>query len=972
MRTLATLLLSLALAAAAAAQSTTANLVGRASSDGQPVPGATVTIVSPALQGTRSFVTAADGTYSFPALPPGSYTVTFEMAAMQTVVKRAELPLSETVRVDAELRPILTETLTVSPVPQSVLETPQLSVNFDARTIEYLPIGRGILDAVRLAPGVSPTGPLNNVMINGGYSYDNLFLVNGVTITEQSRGQPHNLFIEDAIQELTVMTAAVSAEYGRFTGGVVNVLTRSGGNELSGSARDTLSSDRWTARTPYPAEPEHLHKINNDYQATVGGRILRDRLWFFLAGRYAERSQAEATIGTNIPYTTARHEARYEGKLTASLAARHTLVGSYLNINLGDVNTAVDPAELGVLENRYTPNSLQAVHYTGILSPRFVAEGQYHRKYFEFKASNPVERDRIGGTPIVDNATNAIAGSPLFCWPCGRTERSNHEALLKGSWFGAWPRLGNHSIVFGYDDYHETGRENLHQTPSDYTVFGELLFVGGRPYLHAVPGETEIELDLPPTPTQAGDFGTRALFLNDRIDFGAHLSANLGVRYDRSRGVDELGRLQAKDALVSPRLGVIFDVLGNGSDRISASYSRYTSRMQERVGQAASGLFGVSSIWLYNGPEINGDPAALVPNDVALRRLFAWFDASGGVNNEDDLELRQAFGEADIPRVLETPSMDEIALGYGHQFGGRAFARIDFVKREWGRFYTNIVSRETGKKIDSAGAVRDRVLLETSDEALVRRYDGIVLQGGASWRRITFGGNYTWSRLRGNVEQETAGSGLVAIQVPGRYYPEYTSFAQFSPVGYLSGDVRHRANAWIGYEIPTPVGRFDLSLLQQYHSARNYNAAGVVDLRRIVANPGYLTPPTVVRYYYAPRGSLRLDAVSSTGVGINYARRLGAYELFAEADVRNVFNQQAVEDPAGVSQLVRASNTDRNLAIFDPRSATPIECPRGVSSASAQCKGIANYQLATNFGQPVSKTAYQEPRTYGLSLGFRF
>jgi hypothetical protein len=184
--------------------------------------------------------------------------------------------------------------------------------------------------------------------------------------------------------------------------------------------------------------------------------------------------------------------------------------------------------------------------------------------------------------------------------------------------------------------------------------------------------------------------------------------------------------------------------------------------------------------------------------------------------------------------------------------------------------------------------------------------------------------------------------------------------------------VRHRANAWIGYELPTRLGRFDLSLLQQYHSARSYNAAGVVDLRRIVTNPGYITPPSNVRYYYAPRGSLRLDAVSSTGVGINFARRLGAYELFAEADIRNVFNAHAVEDPAGVNQIVRASNIDRNLVPFDPRTTTPIECPADVSTASAQCKGIANYQLSKTFGQPQTKDAYQEPRTYGISLGVRF
>ena len=974
MRSIAALLLLLLLLAPLAfSQTTTANLTGRATSEGQPLPGATVTIASRALQGTRAFVTSSDGTYLFPSLPPGPYTVTFEMPGLQTLVKSAELRLSETARVDVDLRPILTETISVTPAPESVLETTQVATNFDARMLEYLPIGRGITDAVRIAPGVSPSGPNNALMINGAYAYDNLYLVNGVTVSESTRGQPHNLFIEDAIQEMTVVTAAVSAEYGRFTGGVVNVLTRSGGNELSGSVRDTLSSDQWTARTPLASEPAHLHKINNDYQATAGGRILRDRLWFFLAGRYAERAKALSTIGTVIPYSNASHEARYEAKLTANLSHNHSLVGSYMNINLGEVNTsAVDPAELGVLENRYTPNSIGSVHYTGILSQNFVAEAQFHRKFFEFASPGAVERDRVNGTLVLDENTGAGAGSPAFCWTCGKTQRNNHDTIVKGTWFASPPRGGNHNVVFGYDDYHENSIDNAHQTPSDFTMFAELLFVGQKAYVHAVPGETQLELDLVPDPSQSGDYGTRSLFVNDRIDIGSHFSANVGLRYDRSRGVDQMGILQAKDSGLSPRLGAIYDVFGNGRDRISASYSRYNSRMQERIGTSSSGILGTTSIWIYSGPEINGDGNNLLPTDEVLRRVFAWFDASGGTGNEDDLALRTAFAEFVIPRTLQTPGMDEVTVGLGHQFGQRAFVRADLVRRKWGRFYTQTVTRDTGTKIDRAGAKQDRVLLQTSDANLERTYDGVVMQGAADWRGLVIGGNYTWSKLRGNVEQETAGSGAVSIPSPGNYYPEFTSFEQFAPIGYLAGDVRHRANFWVGYELATRAGRFNLSLLEQYHSARNYNASANINVRGVIANPGYVTPATTVRYFFAPRGELRLDSVTSTGVGLNYAVRLGAYELFAEADVRNVFGEQAVENPGGVNQVVRTNQTDRNLAQFNPMTTTPIECPRNVATSSAQCRGIANYQLGPQFGQATAPTAYQEPRTYGFSLGLRF
>src|SRR6185369_11358219 len=109
-----------------------------------------------------------------------------------------------------------------------------------------------------------------------------------------------------------------------------SVVTESVDNELSGSLRDTLTSDNWTARTPYP-EPGHLDKIDHNYEGTFGGRIVRDRLWFFAAGRYATRSDARRTFGTNIPYTHRLDDDRYEAKLTGNLTPRHSVVGSYIN-----------------------------------------------------------------------------------------------------------------------------------------------------------------------------------------------------------------------------------------------------------------------------------------------------------------------------------------------------------------------------------------------------------------------------------------------------------------------------------------------------------------------------------------------------------------------------------------------------------------------------------------------------------------
>ena len=100
-----------------------------------------------------------------------------------------------------------------------------------------------------MAPSVHPSGPSGAYTIAGAMSFESLYMVNGVTANENVRGQPttFNLYIEDAIQETVVATDGVSAEYGRFSGGLVNIITKSGGNSFHGSFRDTLNNDDWRA-----------------------------------------------------------------------------------------------------------------------------------------------------------------------------------------------------------------------------------------------------------------------------------------------------------------------------------------------------------------------------------------------------------------------------------------------------------------------------------------------------------------------------------------------------------------------------------------------------------------------------------------------------------------------------------------------------------------------------------------------------
>lgn len=260
----AALLIALALAFNALAQSGPSVIVGRVTSQSKPLNGAAVRIDSDVLQSTRFTRTTTRGTYWAASLPPGTYSITFSHTGTQTITRKAEVRIGETVRVDAELPPSTEgESVTLTTITRSIMERPDIESSLEPAIVDDLPLGRELTSRMILAPGV-----LGNEIDR---SSGNLFVVDGVF--QLHRGA--NVEIEDAIADATAITATTSPEYGRFTGGVVIATTRSGSNDLSLSLRDTLTS------RAYGAGEGDIH---SRAEATVGGKIIRDALWYFLAG----------------------------------------------------------------------------------------------------------------------------------------------------------------------------------------------------------------------------------------------------------------------------------------------------------------------------------------------------------------------------------------------------------------------------------------------------------------------------------------------------------------------------------------------------------------------------------------------------------------------------------------------------------------------------------------------------------------
>ncbi len=975
-------------------QGVTGTLVGTVTTEGNGLPGVTVSVSSPSLQGTRTAVTGDSGGYSFPALPPGEYTVKYELSGLSTVTRKLRVNLAQTSRADADLRPsAMTEAITVTAAAPAALETSEVSTNFTGAELAELPtLNRNIAAAALLAPGVNDAGPNRQIVISGAQSFDNLFLVNGVVVNENLRGQPHNLFIEDAVQETTILTGgAISAEYGRFTGGVVSTITKSGGNDFSGSLRDSLRNDTWQSKTDFVGEADHVDKLNSVYEGTLGGRIIRDRLWFFAAGRQEKSSLSAETVVTRIPFTQGVDETRYEGKLTGQVTSRHSLVGSYLDVKRKETNSRFgNVVDLASLSNREGPNSLKGLHYNGVFTDNLLVEAQYSKMNFAIVGFGATTNDRILGTLLRDTRTSNRAWSSTFCGICRNKERNNQSSQVKASYFLTTKSIGEHSITGGWDDFHQLRIEDNYQSGSNYRLWGDFFTVGSAVHFTANPTNSLVAYHPLLQESKGSDFQVSSFFINDKWDLNQNFSFNIGVRRDKANGKNQSKVTTVDDSAFSPRLGVTYDVKGNGQHRFSASYSKYASKVDQGAGDATSqGGRYASYYWNYRGPAINplgaATPAAdLVPTAEVIRRMFEWFDGQGGINNTSLINSLDIPGfTTRIGENLTAPSMDEISVGYGSQITPRAFLRADIIHRTWNDFYVLRRDLTTGKAALPAPSTRsvDQGVIETGGSGLEREYNGLQSQG--QYRitdRLTLGGNYTFSKLRGNVEGEQFNNATVlagcngGASVPGTdsalCAPEYQNFEQNHPVGYLAGDVRHRGSLWMQYNLPLPVGRFNVSLLERFHTGLPYSAAGAIDIRQSaalpdgIANPGYVTPPSRVWYYFSERGGFRTDSITSTNLALNYlSPPLKGAQLFVQTDIINVFNESGVEYPATgrgnvIQQTVFVNRTRSTLTAFNPFTTKPVE-------------GV-HWAKSPTFGQPTNRDAYQDPREYRLSVGVRF
>jgi hypothetical protein len=977
-----------------AQSSLTGVLTGSVTSDGAPLPGATVTVTSPQLQGSRSTVSDANGNYNLAALPPGDYTVRIELQGLQTVTRNTRVTLAGTSRVDADLKvSAVTESITVTASAPAVMETTEVQTNYQKETIDNLPIQRNVTAIALLAPGVTANGPRAAVQISGSFANDNLIVVNGANVQENLRGQARPLFIEDAIQETTVITGAISAEFGRFTGGVISSITKSGGNEFSGSIRDNVTDPAWVESSAFN-EAEQASDISHTYEGTLGGRIIRDRLWFFTAGRLSNTTGTSGNVllqGDVIPSET--ENTRYEVKLTGQITANHSLMVNYLDNPLSSTNNN----QLGAYELRALDPSIEqeedfmAARYSGIFTNNLLGEVNWSERTFTFVGFGGENPDIYAGTPLVQSAGGlGVANAPYFCGSCSQEGRDNELLTAKLTYFLGTRGLGTHNLVGGYEQYNELRLANNYQSPTNITLF---LYQSPATLQNGVPIFTFNDGDLVEyypvvLPSIGSDITTDSLFFNDKWDLNANWSFNLGVRYDRTEGIDSQGNATADDSAISPRLGATFDVLGNGRFKVNGSYGRYVGRLAEGVaglGSAAGEPWGI----YYYVDTPGGNPIVGTADEVVRQVVDLW-RSLGGSNTATDLQQILTGWHGAYPVVpdiggfsqklagnLKAPGVNEWTLGAGLQLSPNAYVRADYIDRDWNNYYVSMTNTQIGTVTEpNSGAQADLTLIDNTD-LLDRKYHAVQLTANTRWfNRLTLGGNYTWSELEGNAEGEGTNTGP---QSEGGWifqYPEYQGFAQNRPSGYLSGDQRHKLRAWAAMDFS--LGRFgtlNTSILQRFDSGTPYSvsfaATPVADPSAGDASDffGYNAPPTTVTYFVGERGSLRWDDVSATDIALNYRLPISIVQLFFEGEVVNVFNEQA--------QIAGNVAVSRTGLAFNPFTTEPKACPLGLATSACAAQGY-HYRFAqgtapgSNFGEARNAADYQTPRTYRFSVGLRF
>ena len=922
-------------ASAQAVTSGTGALNGRVVDNSQAVmPGVTVTITSPSMMGGRTTVTDSDGQYRFTAVPPGEYTVTFELAGFRGVRNEGvRIGVGFTGTVNAELAVAALEESIVVSGQSPVVDTSatQIGNSFDAKQLSALPTSR---DYFSLLAG-SPAVQMNRIDVGGGTNGTQQGFtvygtsgqvrasIEGINATEAT-GAFGNYPDVGAMEEVQINTAAHSAE--ASTPGVQSqFISKSGGNQYRGTFFGGYSAESWQSfnidedqiarglRGGGGLAPEDVNRLSayQDENVGFGGYISKDRLWWY--GSYRHQDIKARFVNFPVkPQTTILNN--YSGKVTYNLSQNNKFIAytqpsqkkqpqRFDSFLLG-VDTGINTSEA----TTWNQNFWAWVHkaeWNGVLGDNAFAEvrgGQYGYNWDNGVNGTGLRYEDIGNNLITGRNRN---------WS---RERRRNQVLGTVSFFKdtGW---GEHNLKAGGEVFYETVFDFYHDGYEE-------------DILHVLQNGAPLDVILFQTPNLSQNgLWTYGFFVNDTWRLSNRLTVALGVRFDRYRAFlppqeHAAGRFNptpitfaANDNVIAwnlpaPRLGFTYDVAGNGKTVMKFNYGTYWWN------PGADFLFNVnenSNAWWRrhrwadrnaDGRWNPGEEGALVssrggialesldPNleDTRTDEIAAFMEreviANFGVrvgyvwrglrNQYARINLAQPYSAFTVPVAVPDPGPDGRV---GTNDDGTPLAAFDLATEFRGRTPVNTTTNVPGGDADY------HTFEITGTKRMSNRWSML-----ASW-------GYTKSYDNGNSAY--LGNSVRANSLPANPNDEINT-----------DEGRHvysRHNAKLSGTLETPWWGIAVSPMLRYQQGFPFG-------RTFAANLSYGS----VRFLAEPFGTRRQDDIIITDIRIEKQLRFrGGRDVSGFFDVYNVFNS----NPAQNLQWSSGTAFDRPLSIVPPRLA---------------------------------------------------
>jgi len=673
---------------------------------GGVLPGVTVTGTSPALQAPVVGVTDSTGYYRLNNLPPGTFTVAAELAGFSTtrregIVIRAGL----TFTVDIEMKVgALSETITVAgDSPMIETSKPTSTLNMDGELLRAAPVTsrRLFSDVLDVAPGVGSRNVDDGVgrrayYFHGSHIYAHAFQLEGAPASAYIDAAAHSMGMGgDTIQDVEVKLGGMDASAPSSTGVVMNIVTPSGGNTFKGSLAYSYQPLSWNSdNTKGGAAPGGLptYQAVNQTDVTLGGPLMKDKLWFFGTYRYADLingisrndddlARLLAFNPNFVPFDNTSKSHQPYIKLTSAGNPNQQLSG-FWQYDRNRFTDAREREETPGINTRGAGGSLYQVKLNSVWTHRLTTQfsGSYNNKggaaedtYKDWKGSGP--QVEVYQSTVISGGRPTGSGSALVTMDNAQTQsiQPSWMWVFRGDltyYRDGW--AGSHEFKTGIWAAPVLARDVLSRTLNDgFILERRVQRDPNNPAAGLVPFYRRYESPAETLTTAARD-RDYALYAQDSWKPNARMTANVGVRVDFVRRFDDIYQVERMNSTnVGPRLGLAYLLTADARNVVRVFYGRLIEQVNGR------------------DPITTYSPFAQ-PSQRERRELF---DANG----DGVFELTN-LTPAGSPRLsalafdpnVHQPFVDEFVVGYAKQFKGQISLDLSATRRAFKDGYGEI------------------------------------------------------------------------------------------------------------------------------------------------------------------------------------------------------------------------------------------------------------------------------------------